>query len=134
VRYLSWIITIPVALVVVSFAVSNRDPVELALWPLPNTLVAPTYLAALIALLVGFLLGGLIAWSAQRRYRGRARVRGSRVAELERELVTERNQRMAAEKRLTEAAQNLAAGGIPALPGGRAALAGPTPAQLAKAS
>ena len=40
-RYLSWIITIPIALVIVSFAVSNRGPVDLALWPLPFEITVP---------------------------------------------------------------------------------------------
>lgn len=114
-RYLSWIITIPIALVIVSFAVSNRDPVELALWPLPFSITVPIYVAALTALVLGFLAGGFVAWSADRKHRVAARVRGRKAAQLERELSREREERTAAEKRVAEAAQRLAAGNAPML-------------------
>ena len=107
-RYLSWIITIPIALVIVSFAVSNRDPVDLALWPLPFEITVPLYVAVLTALVLGFLAGGLVAWGADRRYRVAARVRGRKASQLERELAREREQRTVAEKRVAEAAQTLA--------------------------
>jgi len=116
VRYLSWIITIPVALVIVSFAVSNRGPVELALWPLPFQITVPIYVATLVALVLGFLAGGFIAWVSGGRYRAAARERRRRIAQLEQELAAERNQRMSAERRLSEAAQNLATGTVTALP------------------
>jgi uncharacterized integral membrane protein len=116
VRYLSWIITIPIALVIVSFAVSNRGPVDLALWPLPFEITVPVYVAVLTALVLGFLAGGLVAWGADRRYRVAARVRGRKAAQLERELAREREQRTVAEKRVAEAAQTLAnANSLPAL-------------------
>ena len=115
-RYLSWIITIPIALVIVSFAVSNRDSVDLALWPLPFEITVPLYVAVLTALVLGFLAGGLVAWGADRRYRVAARVRGRKAAQLERELAREREQRTVAEKRVAEAAQTLAAANsMPAL-------------------
>jgi len=114
-RYLSWIITIPIALVIVSFAVSNRDPVDLALWPLPFEITVPLYVAALVALVLGFLAGGFVAWNADRRYRVAARVRGRKAAQLERELARERDQRTVAEKRVAEAAQTLAAANTLAL-------------------
>ena len=115
-RYLSWIITIPIALVIVSFAVSNRDSIDLALWPLPFEITVPLYVAVLTALVLGFLAGGLVAWGADRRYRVAARVRGRKAAQLERELAREREQRTVAEKRVAEAAQTLAnANSMPAL-------------------
>ena len=115
-RYLSWIITIPIALVIVSFAVSNRDPVDLALWPLPFEVTVPQYVATLVALVLGFLAGGFVAWSAGHRYRVAARVRGRKASQLERELTREREQRTVAEKRVAEAAQTLAnANALPAL-------------------
>lgn len=101
-RHLSWIVTIPVALVAILFAISNRGIVTLSLWPLPFTLETPVYLATLIALVVGFLAGGFIVWNSQRRHRRRARRESNRVLYLERELKEAQARAAAAEKRLAE--------------------------------
>jgi putative membrane protein len=96
--------------------VSNRGPVDLALWPLPFEITVPLYVAVLTTLVLGFLAGGLVAWGADRRYRVAARVRGRKAAQLERDLAREREQRTIAEKRVAEAAQTLAAANsLPAL-------------------
>jgi len=102
VRYISWIITLPIALFAVLFAISNRDPVTFALWPTPFTLEAPIYLATLLALVVGFVAGGVIAWAAQHRNRTRARRAEDRVFYLEREVQEAQTRAAAAEKRVAE--------------------------------
>ena len=56
-RFPGWLIGIPFALVISMFAVSNRGPVALALWPMPETLEVPVYLVVLLSLLAGFVLG-----------------------------------------------------------------------------
>ncbi len=114
-RFLIWIITVPIALVAVLFAISNRGIVTLSLWPLPFTLDAPLYLATLIALLVGFLAGGFVAWNAQRRHRRRARREGDRVAYLERELKETQARAAAAEKRLAEQSRPVSGPVLPAV-------------------
>ena len=81
-RFLAWLITIPLAVVAVSFAISNRDLVTFGLWPLPQELVLPRFLAVLAPLLVGFLIGGLIAWASAGRHRRTARQRGFRLEQL----------------------------------------------------
>lgn len=101
-RYISWIITLPIALFAVLFAISNRDPVTFALWPTPFTLQAPIYLATLLALVVGFVAGGFIAWANQHRNRSRARRAEDRVFYLERELQESQTRAAAAEKRVAE--------------------------------
>lgn len=101
-RYLSWIITIPVAVLAVLFAISNRDEVVFALWPTPFTLEAPLYLATLIALVIGFVAGGVVAWLGQHRNRRRASVQTDRANRLERELTEVRARAAAAEKRVAE--------------------------------
>ena len=69
---------IPLAALVVLFALSNRQPVELRLWPFDVTWTAPVSLAVLLPAAAAFLLGALIVrladlparrrgWSAQRR-------------------------------------------------------------------
>lgn len=67
-------------------AVSNREPVELALWPLRERLVAPLFILIVFLLLVGVLVGLLMGWFSNRRHRTRARHRGAEVERLEREV------------------------------------------------
>ena len=62
IRFVSWIILVVVAIVVVAFAVSNRQPMTLDLWPLPFLLNPPVYLVVLAAVVFGFALGGAVSW------------------------------------------------------------------------
>jgi uncharacterized integral membrane protein len=86
VRPVHWIVTAPAALAAALFAVSNREHVSVALWPLPDMLDAPLYLVVLLAIAVGFLFGELVAWLSAGRTRRLARERMRRIAALEREL------------------------------------------------
>ncbi|MGH6942548.1 lipopolysaccharide assembly protein LapA domain-containing protein [Hypericibacter sp.] len=72
-KRLSFIITLPVTLVILIFALSNRGPIGLTLWPFDATIDLPIYLVVLGSLLLGFLLGGLVAWVAGGRVRKQAR-------------------------------------------------------------
>lgn len=85
-RLVHWVATLPLAVLVVLFAVSNREGVTVTLWPLPVRLEAPLYLVVLLALLVGFLIGELIAWINAGRTRRLARERARRIDALQREL------------------------------------------------
>ncbi|MSP76005.1 MAG: DUF1049 domain-containing protein [Rhodospirillaceae bacterium] len=69
----------------VLIAVSNSQPVELALWPLPHIIVMPVYLLVIGLLLLGVLAGLGVGWWAARHHRRRAREAGSEAARLERE-------------------------------------------------
>jgi uncharacterized integral membrane protein len=83
---LHWLVTGPVILVLVVFAVSNRASVTVTLWPLPFSLDAALYLVVLLAALVGFLVGELVAWVNGRFWRRDARAKARRIEALEREL------------------------------------------------
>lgn len=73
-RWLSWIVAVPVAVIVVLFVVSNRQTITLSLYPLPSFLEpVPVYWVGLGGVFVGFLCGGLVAWLSGRRWRRRAR-------------------------------------------------------------
>ncbi|MEQ9813245.1 MAG: lipopolysaccharide assembly protein LapA domain-containing protein [Azospirillaceae bacterium] len=72
-RYLTWIITIPLGIVAIAFAVSNRGMVDVALWPFDGVLTAPVFLVVLAVAVLAFLLGGLVAWLSGARYRRAAR-------------------------------------------------------------
>lgn len=75
-----------IALLVISFAVTNRESVVLELWPLPLDVPVPVYLLTFGAALAGFLFGGIVAWSSGHKWRRRARQQASEVTILKGEL------------------------------------------------
>ncbi len=101
-RILSWIVTAPIALLVVLFAVSNLDKVTLHLWPLPFDMTIWIWALTLILLFVGFILGAIVTWIGDRRRRRESRLLARRVGELERSLTTVRQQNVDLETKLGE--------------------------------
>jgi uncharacterized integral membrane protein len=91
-KLLSWLVVALVAVVLILFAVSNRETVSLALWPLPALVDLPLYLVILATLLVGFVAGELVAWIGGRHWRREAKRGRDRIAALERDLAAERAQ------------------------------------------
>jgi lipopolysaccharide assembly protein A len=90
-KLLWWIVLALVAVVLILFAISNRQTVSLSLWLLPGTAIElPLYLLVLGTLLVGFVAGELAAWVGGWRWRREARRSRDRIAMLERELEAER--------------------------------------------
>jgi uncharacterized integral membrane protein len=77
------IFAVALTVVAVLFALSNRQDVEVMLWPLPFTAQAPLFVLALGMFVIGFFCGGLATW-----LRGLgARLKASRRAKpLEREV------------------------------------------------
>jgi len=73
-RIVTWIIIIPVAAVMVAFAVANRQTVTVSFDPL--SAIAPAYAATLplfillfAALILGVMVGGFAAWLGQGKWR-----------------------------------------------------------------
>ncbi|MBV8494436.1 MAG: LapA family protein, partial [Alphaproteobacteria bacterium] len=91
-RLLFWFFVLLVAAVLSLFAISNREPVTLAFWPVPFLLEVPLYVAVLVALAIGFLLGEFASWLAGRHRRREARRRSRRIASLEGELLATQSQ------------------------------------------
>jgi len=89
-KLLWWLVLAVAALVLILFAVSNRESVSVGLWPLPALVDLPLYLIVLGTLVVGFLFGQLVAWIGGWRWRREARRSRERIAMLERELEAER--------------------------------------------
>ena len=85
-RLVHWLVTAPIALILVIFAVSNRDDVVVTFWPLPLEGVEPLYLVVLVSLVLGLFAGLLIAWLNGWGRRREARSRARRIEALEREL------------------------------------------------
>lgn len=67
------LIAIPVLLVLVLFALSNRGTVTLRLWPTDFAWNAPLSLAVLVVAAVFFVAGALLGWSGTVPLRRRAR-------------------------------------------------------------
>jgi uncharacterized integral membrane protein len=95
VRYLSWLVTFPVMVVVVVFAVANRQEVTLHFWPLAESGPVPVWLLVLGSFLAGILVGWLIMWVATAPRRRRARQTAERARELARQLAELRRQQAA---------------------------------------
>lgn len=83
IRFLSLLVTVAAGVFVILFAASNREGVELALWPLPFSLAVPVYALALAAVAIGVVWGGLIGWLAAIRARRRTRQETRRADNLE---------------------------------------------------
>jgi uncharacterized integral membrane protein len=63
-------------LVIVLFAIGNRQPVEISLWPTPFMIELPVYGVFLVAMILGVILGGIASWlggHAQRAEAARSR-------------------------------------------------------------
>ena len=73
-------------LIGVLIAVSNSQPVQLALWPLPHQIVMPVYLLVVALLLLGVLAGLALGWWGGRHHRRRAREASADAARLGREV------------------------------------------------
>jgi hypothetical protein len=86
VRLVYWLIVAPVTVAIIVFALVNRQTVQVDFWPLPFAPDTWLFLIVLVALLLGFLVGEIVAWIGGRRWRREARLRAQRIAVLEREL------------------------------------------------
>ncbi len=80
---LSLILTVPLTLAFVVFAVANRDPVSVSLWPFGIAVGLPLFLLVLGALAVGLVVGAFLTWVRLLAWKHRARTRERRIAELE---------------------------------------------------
>jgi uncharacterized integral membrane protein len=96
-KVLYWLVAAPLMLLAVLFAVTNRDVIELGLWPLPWVVSAPVYVIALIALAVGFLAGAIVVWISGGKRRGRARAAERKILDQAREISELRRRLEAAE-------------------------------------
>lgn len=90
-RRFSYVLTVPLAVLLVLFAIDNRDRLTVSFWPLPWVVAMPSFLALFVALLIGFFAGAAAIWlsggKARRRARGladTARAQAHQIAEHER--------------------------------------------------
>jgi hypothetical protein len=86
-----------------AFAISNRIPVSLTLWPLPFAVALPLYLLIFVTVLIGFVAGVITLWFAGRHRRRTLRRSRRRIGLLESELAATRTPGVAAEDHLPPA-------------------------------
>ncbi len=96
-----WLLTAPLIVVVVLFAVSNLGAVEIELWPLPGALPTRLFMVALVPLVTGFLAGGMVVWFGAGRVRSRARAAERAVRRREIEIEDLREKAKEAEREAT---------------------------------
>lgn len=85
---LRWLITLPLAIVLVVFAVNNRHMAEVDLWPLGFVVVWPLFVYVFLGTGIGLLMGALFAWISGGAARKLARERRARLRELEHTIET----------------------------------------------
>jgi uncharacterized integral membrane protein len=77
-KFIAAVILVPLAILMVMFAVANRGSVPISLDPFSAeapalTVHVPLFLLLLIVLIMGVLVGGIAAWLRQSKWRGAAR-------------------------------------------------------------
>ena len=85
-RFIRLAITAPLTLLVVLFAISNRQDVPLDIWPFDLDVTFPLYAIVLVSMGVGVIFGAVMAWFSGGRARRRARHAERKVRGLEREM------------------------------------------------
>jgi Mn2+/Fe2+ NRAMP family transporter len=84
-RVLALLVAVPLGVVLIAIAVSNRQPAQLILDPFrpdnPALLIElPFYIYLLGTLIIGVVLGGVATWLGQSRWRRTARAQSRRAA------------------------------------------------------
>lgn len=92
VKLIFWIVLLPIAVVLIAFAIGNRAPVTVRFDPLPFAIDMPLYAVGLIGIFIGLLSGGIMTWLRGGRWRKLARERQHDKEQLERELAPHRTQ------------------------------------------
>ncbi len=85
-KYLRWIVTIPLAVAIVVFSVSNRGSVLVDPWPLGESLFVPLYVLVFGAAAAGFLAGSTLQWLSHAPARLQSRRKSGQIGKLEAEL------------------------------------------------
>ena len=104
VKNLSWIFLFPLAVALIVFAVSNREVVQLDLWPFPVTLHIPLFIMLFATLVIGVIWGGVATWfsGGSARRVGRIKAREARQAEAEIKRLKEQISKLEADARAGE--------------------------------
>jgi uncharacterized integral membrane protein len=88
-----WLVLVPLAIVILMFAVANREIVTVSFDPFSATAPAasisiPLFVLIFVLVILGVVIGGVAAWLRQSGYRRAARQRDADVTALRREIET----------------------------------------------
>lgn len=88
-----WLVLVPLAIVILMFAVANREIVTVSFDPFnpaaPAASVSvPLFVMIFVLVILGVIVGGVAAWLRQSGYRRVARQRDAEVSALRREIET----------------------------------------------
>ncbi len=61
---MKWIIGVPLVILAIAFAVANGDTVSFTWSPVHDPINWPVYALVLVAMVLGFLIGSLMTWTA----------------------------------------------------------------------
>lgn len=89
-RFLNSFIAVIVALLVILFAVSNRQPLTIEIWPLPYQLSLGLYAVILLTLALGFIAGAVGMWLVGGQKRRELRRLRRQTRDLEESLARQR--------------------------------------------
>ena len=90
-RLLRWLIGVPIFVIVMGFAVANRQWTQLSLDPFHETdpafaLSMPLWLLLFVGIFIGILVGWFFCWLAQGKWRRLARERQREITRLHNEI------------------------------------------------
>lgn len=80
------LVAIPLIVILVAFALSNQQEIQLGLWPTDIVISLPLSVAVLVAAGVFFIVGGFMTWTTALGARARARTAERTVRQLEAQL------------------------------------------------
>jgi uncharacterized integral membrane protein len=87
-----WLVLVPLAIIILMFAVANRETVTVSFDPFSSQAAAsisvPLFVLIFILVILGVIVGGIATWLRQSEYRRAARRRDSDVYALRREIET----------------------------------------------
>jgi uncharacterized integral membrane protein len=92
-KIIAAVILVPLAVVIIAFAVANRQIVTVSLDPFSSehpaaSLTLPLFALIIVLLVIGVLIGGIAAWLRQTKWRRTARRFEREVADLRIEIET----------------------------------------------
>ena len=92
-RLVFWLILVPIAIVILMFAMANREIVTVSFDPFSATAPAasvsiPLFVLIFVLVILGVVIGGVAAWLRQSGYRRAARQADADVRALRREIET----------------------------------------------
>ena len=87
-RPLKWLLTLPLILMLLVFALSNRDTATLSFWPFDLAVSLPLSFMLVACLLLGLLLGGFTVWLGDLKYKMEAHRLRHEVTNLNRQILS----------------------------------------------